>query len=277
MKEAIGWFISIVVTVSVVVFQIAMGSSGPLVTKVNTGKQRFQCELRRTFVGSEDCPVILPIADIMVSGYILYRLYPSENELSKIIFTRQGDKLVARLPNQPPSGRLEYSVFLEREGVRIDVNEGKTIIVRFLGKVPVYTLVLKSIFILLAILLSIYAGILAGLGIKTYRWAIYPVFASLLGVVFLLQPLVHKYSLNQWWTCLPNSWELGDNKLFFALIVWLLTAYYNFKKARRGLVIVSSIISILLFSVPHGFPGSTHEQVTMEIFLRNLKPLIQLF
>jgi hypothetical protein len=277
MKKSISWFLAILITLSVAIFQFMMGMTYPLVTEVNTGKQRIQCELKRTYSGKTDCPVILPIGDIMVSGHILYRIYPSGNTISRIDFKREGDKLIARLPEQPLAGKLEYRVFLEREGTKIDVNDGKPVIVRFLGKVPVYILVLQSIFILLSLLLSTYAGILAGFGIKTYRWMVYLIVASLLGVVFFLQPLVHKYSLNQSWTCVPNSWELSDNKLLFALIIWLLTAYYNLRKTRRGLVIVSSIISILLFSIPHGFPGLTFEPVTMEIFLRNLIPLLQLF
>jgi hypothetical protein len=219
----------------------------------------------------------LPVRDITVSGYILFKKFPSDDDSFRIDFIRQGDKLVAKLPVQPPSGRLEYRIILEREGKSIIINQDKPVIIRFLGKVPLTALILHGFFVLLTLLLITYAGILAAFGIKTYRGLIYLNVVLLLGVVFFLQPVVHKYSLNQWWTCLPNSWELSDNKLFFALIVWLLTAYYNFKKARRGLVIVSSIISILLFSVPHGFPGSTHEPVTMEIFLRNLRPLIQLF
>jgi hypothetical protein len=277
MKQSIGWFISIIITLSVAVFQFLMGKADPLATEVTIGKQRYQCELKRSFIGSSDCPVILPVRDITVSGYILFKKFPSDDDSFRIDFIRQGDKLVAKLPVQPPSGRLEYRIILEREGKSILINQDKPVIIRFLGKVPLTALILHGFFVLLTLLLITYAGILAAFGIKTYRGLIYLNVVLLLGVVFFLQPVVHKYSLNQWWTCLPNSWELSDNKLFFALIVWLLMAYYNFKKARRGLVIVSSIISILLFSVPHGFPGSTHEPVTMEIFLRNLRPLIQLF
>jgi hypothetical protein len=260
-----------------VIFQFIMGSNYPLVTEVNTGKQKVQCELKKSYRGKTDFPVVLPIGDIMVTGYILYKIYPSENQESKIAFNREGDKLIAKLPLQPPAGKLEYKVLLEREGTTIPVNEGKAVIVRFIGKVPVYILILQSLAIFLAIFYSTLTGIYATFGIKTYRWLIYITITFLLGAVFLLQPLMHKYALNKWWTCFPNSLELGDNKLLIALIVWIVTACFNFKKARPLLVIFASIISILMFSVPHGFPGLVHEPITMEVVVRNIIPLLQLF
>lgn len=276
MKKSISWFLAILITLSVAIFQFMMGSTYPLVTEINTGKQRIECELKRSYSGKTDCPVILPIGDIMVSGYILYRNYPSENTMSRIDFKREGDKLIAELPVQPPAGKLEYRVFIEREGTTIDVNEGKSVIIRFLGTVPIHILALHTLFIFLAMVYSTHTGILAGFGIKTYRLTTYLIVIILLGVVFLLQPLMHKYALNQWWTCLPNSWELGDNKLLLALIVWLISAYFILKKPRRGIVMLASIISLILFSVPHGFPGKEYEPATVEIFLRNIIPLIKL-
>lgn len=277
MKKTISWFISIVVTLSVVLFQFAMGISDPMEVRVNTGRQHIQLNLIRTYIGRSDCPIILQIGDIMVTGYMLYRTYPSNNEMTKIVFDRQGDRLIAKLPNQPPDGRLEYKVVLERENNTIYVNEGKPVIIRFLGKVPFSLVIVQSLLILCILILSTYSGILAGLGIKTYRGMIYLIAFLLIGVVFVVQPIMHNYSLNKWWTCMPNSWELGDNKLFIAMVLWLITIFYNFKKSRPVLVIISSIFTVLLFSIPHGFPGVPREAVTIEIFTRKLIPLIQLF
>jgi len=277
MKKEISWFAAILITFTIAIFQLIMGTANPLAVQVNTGKQLLQCELTRTYNGKTDCPIILPIGDIKVSGSILYRVYPSESKMSRIDFDREGDKLIANLPSQPPSGKLEYRVFLEREGTTIYVNEGKPVIIRFLGKVPIYILILQSILIFLAILFSNITGIYAGLGIKSFKWMIYLDILILLAVIFLLQPLMHKYALNQWWTCFPNSWEAGDNKLLIALMVWLVTAYFNLKKNRRGLVVIASIISIFMFSVPHGFPGFVHDPITLNSAMSNLLPLLQLF
>lgn len=254
-----------------------MGSTDPLVSEINTGKQHIHCELRRAYIGNGDCPVILPVGDIMVTGYVLYDLYPTNKHPSKITLNRQGDKLVANLPHQPPSGKLEYRIFLERAGTAIKVNEDKPVIVRFLGKVPVYILILQSIIVLLTLLINTYTGILAGIGINLYKQLTFLMVIILIGLVFFIQPIVHKYSLNQWWTCIPQSWELGNNKILVALIVWLITLYFNLKKARPGLVLISSLISIFLFLIPHGFPGLVYEPITIEVFLRKLIPLLQLF
>lgn len=277
MKQSVGWFISVIITLSVAVFQFLMGTADPLSTEVTIGKQRYQCELRRSFIGNSDCPVVLNINDILVSGYILYKSYPSDNEATRIEFDRQGDKLVGKLPAQRPSERLEYRIVLEREGKSFDVSQGNPVIVRFLGRVPVTVLILSGFFVFITLLLIIYSGMLAALGIRTYRGLIYLNVSMLLGVVFILQPVVHKYSLNQWWTCAPKSWELGDNKLLLASVIWLFTMWFNFRKQRPGLVIIASIISLLLFSVPHGFPGLMVDAITSETMMRKLMPVIQLF
>lgn len=277
MGKTISWFIALLITLSVAIFQFIMGSSYPLVTEVNTGKQRIECVLYRSFTGKNDCPIILPIGDITVSGYLNYKIYQSDEKMSRIDFTREGDILTAKLPNQSPAGKLEYSVVLSKEGKPIDVNDGKPIIIRFLGRVPVTILVLQSLFIFLALLLSNMTGMYAALGIKTYRLLIYITIASMMVALFLFQPLMHKYALNQWWTCFPNSRELGDNKILIALMVWILAMYLNFRKSRRGVVVLAALASILILSIPHGFPGIQHDPVNMNIVQRNLLSLLQLF
>ncbi len=277
MKNTLSWFVSVMVALSVALFQFIMGITDPLPVKVNTGEQSIRCNLIRTYIGNSDCPVILPMGDITVSGYLLYRAYPSNNEMSKVVFNREGDKLVTALPHQPPSKKLEYKIVLEREGKSINVNAGNPVIMTFLGKVPLYLLALQSLLVLFTLILVSWSAILAVSGDKTYRGLIYLIFLLLAGIVLFVQPLIHNYSLNKWWTSMPVSWELGDNKLLIALIIWLIIAYYNFKRGRPALVIISSIITVILFSIPHGFPGVQRDHVTLELFTRKLVPLIQLF
>jgi len=277
MKRAISWFLAVLITLSIAIFQFIMGTSYPVITEVNTGKQHLNFELKRSYSGKTDCPVVLPVEDITISGYILYRIYPSTDSLSRINMIREGDRLTANLPIKPPAGKLEYSIILEKDGAVIPVNNGKLTIIRFLGSVPMTILVLQSLFILLAILFSNITGIFAAIGVKTYRGMIYPTVIFLTCVVFILQPIMHKYSLNQSWTSWPLSWEPGDNKILIALIVWFLVMYFNFKKSQRGLVVLASLLSIFILSVPHGFPGSSHDPINIQIIQRNLLSLLQLF
>jgi hypothetical protein len=277
MKRAISWFIAILITFSIAIFQFIMGTAYPLVTEVNTGKQHLQFELIRSYSGQSDCPIIFPVGDITVSGYILYRNYPSVDSMTRINLNREGEKLIARLPKQPPASKLEYRVFLEKARTGINVNNGKPVIIRFLGSVPLYILSIQSILIFLAVLFSNITGIFALVRIRAYKWLIYLTIITLIVVVFVLQPIMHKYSLNQWWTNIPYSWDLSDNKLFIALIVWLITMYFNFKKARPGLIVLAAFLSIIIFAVPHGFPGSEHDPIDLKIIQRNLLSLLKLF
>lgn len=277
MKKTIVWIIAVLITFFVVVFQLMMNSTYPLSIEVNTGKQLIQAELRRSYSGKSDCPVILTVRDIMVSGYMLYRIFPSDNSMSRIDFRREGDKLIARLPRQPLSGKLQYLVILERDKKVLDLNNGNPVVITYLGKVPLYLLVMHSLVILLTVLYSTLTGLYAGFGIISWKRMTFLVIVLLLGIVFFLQPLMHKYSLNQWWTCIPKSWELGDNKLLLSLMVWLVAAYYTVKKGWSALIILASFTSVFLFSVPHGFPGKEQNPATLEILMKNLLPLIQLF
>ncbi len=277
MKKAIAWIIALLITSSVVAFQLMMNSTYPVSVKINTGVRHIGLELRRSYSGKSDCPIILPIRDIRVGGYILYRVFPSDNPMTRIDFKREGDKLVAGLPVQPPSGKLEYRVVLERDKKVIEVNDGNPVVITFIGRVPLYLLMLHSLVILLTILYSTLTGLFAGFGVKFWKRMIFLVIVLLLGLVFFLQPLMHKYSLNQWWTALPQSWELGDNKLFLSLIVWIVAAYFTVKKGWAGWIVLASLISVFLFSVPHGFPGKQQDPATLDILIRNLLPLIQLF
>lgn len=278
MKEAISWIAAVMITFSIMIFQFIQGTTYSSVTEVNTGKQRVEFELRRTYSGKTDCPVILPIEDITVSGYLMYRIYPTSDSMSRINLKREGDLLVAKLPNQMPDSNLAYQIFLEKAGSKIAVNDGKETIIKFLGDIPIAVLFLYILLVFLALFYSNATGIYALAGIKSYKRMTYITIIALVGVEFILQPLMHKYALNRWWTGIPINWDLNENKILISLIVWLVALFINWKKARPIVVILASIVSILIFFTPYSrVPGSEPDPFSFKFIHRNLLPLLKLY
>ena len=92
MKKEICWILALVLTFYLSVLQLIMSSTFPLDAEVNTGKQKFQIQLIRSFTGTTDCPIVLPIEDISVTGYILYHLNKDSVKNIRLDFKREGDK-----------------------------------------------------------------------------------------------------------------------------------------------------------------------------------------
>jgi hypothetical protein len=253
-----------------------MESSYPVVTEINTGKQKISLQLIRSFEGDGDCPVIFPIGDIAVKGHLVYNLKSDTLNQVKRDFKREGDKLTSYLPQQLPGTEMEYRVFLEREKAKIDVNNGKPVVIKFKGKVPLYLILVNAFCIITVLLLSSLTGFYALFNVRSYRWIIYILLISSLFLSLFLFPLVQKYSLNRW-SYMPKMWSL-HTKLLLTSLIWVITALLSLfvKKLRRLWLILASIITCVLFLIPHP-DSSEHVKITFGLLRKNLIDLLQLF
>jgi len=275
MKKEVSWFLTIVITAYVAMLQLIMESAYPIITEVNTGKQKINVQLIRSYEGDKDCPIILPIEDIAVKGYLIFNLKSDSVNQKKIDLKREGDNLIGYLPAQIPSTDVEYRVFLEREKTSLVVNDGKPITIKFKGKVPHYLIFSNGLLITLVILLSNLTGFFAVFGIKSYRWMIYLTLISFLFLNFFLHPLVQKYSLNNWSYSL-TVWSL-NSKIFFASLIWMITLLLFQRKNYRLLPIFASIITVVIFLIPHHTVGEEPVKITLDLLERNFLTLLQLF
>jgi hypothetical protein len=276
MKKDICWLLAIVLTAYLAVLQLVMESTYPIVTEVNTGKQKISLQLIRSFEGDQACPIIFPIEDIAVKGYLRYNLKSDTLKDEKVDLKREGDKLIGYLPGQVPATEMEYRIFLEREKIPLTVNEGKPVAIKFKGKVPLYLILANGFFITLVLLLSSLTGFYAVFGIKSYRWMIYLTVISSLFLSIFLYPLVQKYSLNIW-SYMPKIWSL-DSKILLASLIWLIALLLSLflRKLQRIWPVFASIITIGLFLIPH---PNTHEpvKITFDLLQKNFVALMQLF
>jgi len=275
MKKEISWILAIIITAWLSVLQLIMGSTTPLKSEVNTGNDKIQIKLIRSFTGKTECPVKLTVADIMVSGYLLYRLKSDTLNKIKIDFKREGDKLVCFLPNQPVSTEVEYEVYLLKNKSILQVNGGKPTLLSFKGKVPFSLILYHGALIFTAIFFSTLTGLFAGFCIKSYKWMNFLSLISFAGLGLFVNPLIQKLSLDKVWSGIPHIWDL-NSKILLALLVWSITIAVSLWKTRRITSVLAAIITIAIFLIPHPYQGEIPVKITMEMIESNFIALLQL-
>jgi len=271
------WIFAGLLTLAALYYQRQTGPSQPFKTEVNTGVQKFPIVFQRSHSGTSDCPVVIQISDITVKGVLLFRKYPGKDQMTRVELKREGDKLSALLPNQPPAGKLEYRVDLEKDGKHLKINNDTAILIRFTGDVPKVILVIHIILMFLAMFFSNATGVLALFRIRSYKFFTVVTFALLLigGLVF--GPLVQKYAFNEWWAGIPFGWDLTDNKTLIAVLVWLMALEMLRKKHSAFWVVIASLVTIAIFSIPHSLYGSQLNAETGKIIQGAILPFFQLF
>lgn len=271
------WVFAFLFTVAAAFYQRVTGPTYPLKALVHIGTQSYPIRFLRSQQGKADCPVILPIPDIGVKGVVSYRKYPSKDEMTKVDLKREGDKLVGYLPNQPPAGKLEYKVDLEKKGNPLKVGNGSNIVIRFTGDVPKTVLYTHIFLMFLAMFLSNITGLLSLFNLRYFKFTAVLTFGILVIGGFILGPVVQKYAFNEWWTGVPFGWDLTDNKTLIAVLAWLLALVMIRKSTARVWIIAASIVTIVIFSIPHSLWGSQLNQVTGKIIQGQILPYFATF
>jgi hypothetical protein len=179
---------------------------------------------------------------------------------------REGEELVGALPQQPPAGKVEFFVLLEKNGISKTVPTDQSVVTRFTGEVPDFVLILHIFTIFGAMLLSNLAGLeAAAKGEKSYKvglWA--TVFLFIGGMI--LGPVVQKYAFDAYWTGFPWGMDLTDNKTLIAMIFWLIAVIRGLKgRNARGWIIAAAVVMLIIFSIPHSVLGSELNYQTMEV------------
>jgi len=271
------WILAGLITLAAGIYQRVTGPTQPFKTEVNTGIQRFPVVFQRSHSGITDCPVVLQISDITVKGALLFRKYPGKDEMTKVELKREGDKLTAFLPNQPPAGKLEYRLDLEKNGTPLVINNGIPVLIRFTGEVPEAILFVHILLMFLAMFFSNATGLLALFGVRSYKFFTYITFAILFTGGLIFGPIVQKYAFNEWWSGIPFGWDLTDNKTLIAVMVWLMALEMIKKKHAAFWVVIAWAVTIIIFSIPHSLFGSQLNPETGKIIQGAILPFLQLF
>jgi hypothetical protein len=74
---------------------------------------------------------------------------------------------------------------------------------------------------------------------------------------FVLGPLVQKFAFGVAWSGFPFGSDLTDNKTLIAFLFWIMALAAGRKgRPARPFVIAASLVTLLIFLIPHSLRGS---------------------
>lgn len=257
MKKAVPillWILAFILTVTVAVYQRLTGPTHPVRGTETVNGTEIKYRLLRSYTQFEKLPVEITAANPQVKGFLNWRRYKSGDEWTEMEMTRTGEILKGEIPGQPAAGKVEYSIRVENGGENLILNEERSVVARFKGKVPVYFLIIHIIFMFAGLLFAFRTGLETLRKAGNYSWMV----TWTLGIVFIggmiLGPIVQEYAFGDFWTGFPYGTDLTDNKTLIAVIFWVL-AYFLQKKSKWW-VLLATVMMIVVYLIPHSAMGS---------------------
>lgn len=264
MRKGLFWFLAVVITLGSAVFQRMTGPTHPLGAKTEVAGTLVRASLPRSAETSDDAEVAIP-APAPVEGRLEWKRFKTADAWTSAALVRDGDRLIGRLPRQPAAGKLMYKVVLAKNGESKTLTGDAPVVLRFKDPVPAWVII-PHIFVMFAgMLLSTAAG-LAALDKKRNprRLTTWTVALIFLGG-FVLGPLVQKFAFGVAWSGFPFGMDLTDNKTLIAFLFWLIALVAGRKgKPARPFVIAASLVTLIVFLIPHSLLGSEFNYSRME-------------
>ena len=257
MKKILFWLLAFIITAASALYQRMTGPTYPLrgTAALSLGEVKF--ELPRTAEITADCEVGVEVADREVGGRLLYMRFKTDDPWTEMEMSREDERLVSYLPKQPMAGKLAYKVLLLDRGNEVSLSGDDPVVIRFKGHTPMPFLLAHVLVIFGAMLFSTRAGLAAlDKGSDPRRLAIWTAVLFFIGG-FILGPLMQKFAFDAWWTGFPLGTDLTDSKTLFAMLAWIaaIIAGRGGKQNRRW-VLVASIVTLIVFLIPHSLLGS---------------------
>jgi len=259
------WILAIIITFASVIYQRKTGPTYPKAIEQKIDNIEYNFKLPRSFGGTDDCPIEIEILDENVTGNIFYKKYPSTDEWTSKALIRDNEFLKTNLPNQPPAGKLEYYIILEKGDRSYEITKQTPLKIRFKGEVPLWVLIPHVLFMFIAMFLSNVSGLFAFAKVDRYRLFTNLTFIALLIGGMFLGPVVQKYAFGEFWTGVPFGWDLTDNKTLIGFIFWTVAVLANYKKDRPYFVIIAAIVLLLIYCIPHSMFGSELDPTTGQV------------
>ena len=267
------WILTVVLVLAAVAYQRRTGPTYPYRTSIAvTQGETVRLRLIRSAETIADAEVVVPSPGAAVTGTMFWRRYPTADEWRPVSMTARTDadgasELVGLLPRQVAAGKLEYRLELmtpsgPQRVPAVPNADGEHLVMRFKDPVPVVVLLPHVVMMFLALLLGLRAGLGAVLGIDGWQRFVVPTAVCLTLGGMVLGPIVQKYAFGAYWTGFPFGYDLTDNKTLAGWVGWLLSAAavraaLGFRASwARALVIVSTLVMLSIYLIPHSLRGS---------------------
>jgi hypothetical protein len=259
------WILAFVITIGSAVYQRMTGPTYPYQTKIQIGNASIPVTLIRSETTGNDLPIEITVPDTSITGHVQFRRYKSMDEWMQLRMTRNGETLVAYLPSQPPSGKILYFVFVQKDDQNISLSGEKPIVARFKGAIPLAILIPHILLMFLAMLFSNRTAFeaLNPQG-KAFQYTLWTIGLFLVGG-FIFGPLVQKYAFGDLWTGIPFGYDLTDNKTLIAMVGWIL-AWVKSRKGQqgRGWIFLAALLMLTVYLIPHSVLGSELDYTKMK-------------
>lgn len=268
-RSAVLWTLAVVVTLASALFQRMTGPTYPARFNEDLAGVQVKSRLLRTHSITGDLPVRIQVGSPDVTGKVIWRRYPTDDEWQEIVMTPGEGTLNAVLPKQGMAGKLEYLVELEYGGHTLRKPDTEAAVARFKGDVPLAVLLIHIILMFGGMLYSTRAGFEALAGGPALRKHALTAVAWLAVGGFILGPIVQKYAFDAFWTGWPLGEDLTDNKLAAAVLVWAIAAWRTRgaqpgRASGRWWAVAAMLVVFAIFSIPHSLHGSTLDYETGE-------------
>ena len=257
MKPRFVWILALAVTLASAVYQRLTGPTHPVRGSKAVGGELISYRLIRSHGGEGDAEIRVA-ASPLTEGTIAWRRFKTDDKLTYTPMVRDGQDLVGRLPHQPPAGKLEYRVILQREGERVWLT-GPPVVIRFKGAVPITVLSVHVFAMFTAMLLSNRVGLGVLLakeqpGVQLVGWTL--LLLTIGGMI--LGPVVQEYAFGAYWTGWPFGTDLTDNKTAVAWVAWILAWAAVRRNWTRPWIwmLVAALATLAVYLIPHSMFGS---------------------
>ena len=259
MQKGLFWFLAVVITLGSAIYQRRTGPTYPLKGHAVIDGAELKYELLRSAETAGDAEVAVP-APAPIAGWLEWKRFPTEDDWTRVPLVRDGDRLVGRLPVQPAAGKVAYKVYLGRDEAARPITGDDPVILRYKDPVPAWVIIPHVVIIFAGMLFSTAAG-LAAIDKKRNprRYVLWTVALLFLGG-FILGPLMQKFAFGVAWTGFPLGTDLTDNKTLIAFLFWIVALVAGRKgKPARPFVIAASLVTLLIFLIPHSLSGSEYD------------------
>ncbi len=252
MKLSIIWVISIVFTLTIVIYQRVTGPTYP----VRISHNELNFKLPRTSSVDQDCKISIPGSSMFDAAYVLWKYYPGKYSFDTLPLSFNGENWEAVLPVQPPAGKLQYQVEFVQNGKVVLETSQTPVVIRFKGAVPSWALFLHIFFMFGATLLSIVALFMVLFNAGNFNLIARLTLAGIFFGGMILGPIVQKFAFGHYWTGFPFGYDLTDNKTLLAFIVWSIAVLANRKSQRKWWIVAATIAMLTINAIPHSTMGS---------------------
>jgi hypothetical protein len=264
MKKFPFWFLAVVITLGSAFYQRMTGPTHPLRGKATVAGTEVKYELPRSAETVRDAEIAVP-APAPLEGYLDYKRYKSEDSWTRVTLVRKGENLVGNLPKQPAAGKLAYIVSLTGGYIATAIAGEDAVVIRFKDPVPAWLLIPHVLIMFAGMLFSTAAGLAALDKKRNPRPLVLPAAILLIFGGFVLGPLVQKYAFGVLWSGFPFGMDLTDNKTLISLLFWIAAVVAGRKgKPARALVLTASLVTLLIYLIPHSLLGSQLDYSKMQ-------------